>query len=247
MFSLFLGKFKEYPDLFVQDDVPDRVSAKKSMAVSAWGVYSGMGDQRIQRHIEDHVHRHLNRVAERTFEFSKDKGIERLILAAPDERTVSLLKDHLHSYLKQRVLGEFHARPDDAEQRLQEKALDTKREIEEREQEKLLDRLMDLHLSAGLGVVGLQPVLDALRMGQIHTLVMKDDFTASGYLCPKDRYLSAGASSCPVCGKALQPVERLPEEMLQEALAQGAEILYASVEHADFDPHGIGALLRFRV
>jgi len=248
LFSLHLGDLEEHPDVLIRDDeVPDRVRAKKSMAVSSWGVYSGMGDQRIQRHIEDHVHRHLRHVAGRTYAWFKEERFERMLVAAPDERTLSRLKDHLHSDLRRRVRGEFQARPDDDDQELKQKALVTAREIERREERELLDRLVDLHLSGGLGAVGLQPVLDALRLGQVHTLVMKQDFTASGCVCPEDRYLSAGAAPCPMCGRDLQPVDRLADEIVQEAVSQGAEVRHVSAAHEGFDPHGVGALLRFRV
>lgn len=247
LFSLHLGDFEEYPDLFIQDEVPDRVRAKKSMAVSAWGVYSGMGDQRIQRHIQDHVHRHLRHVAERTFDSFKKERFDRLIVAAPDERTLSLLTNHLHSYLRRRVKGEFLARPEDDDQALKDKALETARDVEHQEEQRLMDRLVGLHFSGGLGVIGLQGVLDALNMGQVHTLVMKADYSIPGYVCPQDHHLSAGEASCPVCGGTLQPMERFPDEIVQEALTQGAEIEHVTVEHEGFDPYGIGALLRFRI
>jgi hypothetical protein len=247
LFSFHLGELEESPDVLIRDDVPDRVRASKSMAVSAWGVYSGMGDQRIQRHIQDHMNRHFRRVAELTFDWFKAERFERMLVAAPDERTLSRLKDHLHSDLRRRVRGEFQARPDDDEQALQEKALETSRGIEREEERELLNRLVDLHLSGGLGAVGLQPVLDALGVGQVHTLAIRDDFSASGYICPDDGYLSAGAAACPVCGRDLQPVERLADEIVHEAVSQGAEVRHVNATHEGFDPHGIGALLRFRV
>ncbi len=247
LFTLFLGDFEEQPNFFIRNEVPDRVSAKKSMAVSAWGVYSGMGDQRIQRHIEDHIHRHLRKVAERTFEILKKNGFDRLILAGPDERTLSRLKDHLHSYLRQRVRGEFIARPEEADQALREKALQTARKLEHGEERRLLDRVLDLHFSGGLGVIGVQPVVDALNMGQVHTLVLNADFSTPGYVCPQDNHLSVGEASCPVCGGRLSPVERFPDEIVQESINQGAEVRHTTVEHEVFDVHGIGALLRFRI
>ncbi len=247
LFALQLGAFEEAPGFLVRDEVPDRVSAKKSMAVSAWGVYSGMGDQKIQRHVEDHLHRHLVRVAERLFDTHKKDPIQRLILAAPDEGTVSRVRDHLHSDLQRRVLGTFNARPEDADPELREKALATAREVELLEERALVERIADLHHSGGLGAQGLEPVLSALRMGQVHTLVLKEDFSAEGYACPHDGRLSAGEAPCPACGEPLQPVERFAEEIVQEALTQGAEIAHVGGGDDRFDAYGIGALLRFRV
>lgn len=247
LFSLFLGAFEEQAGFFIQSDVPDRVSAKKSMALSAWGVYSGIGDQKIQRHIEDHLHRHLVKVAERTFGILKERGFDRLILAGPHERLISQLKDHLHSYLRRRVRGEFIARPDESEQALKEKALATARESEHGEERRLLDRVLDLHFSGGLSVIGVQPVVDALNSGQIHTVVMNAHFSTSGYLCPEDNHLSVGEAFCPLCGGRLIATESFPDEIVQEAINQGAEIRHTTVEHDVFDHHGIGALLRFRI
>lgn len=71
IFSLFLGVMEEYTDIFVEDEVPNRVRVNLSMTGSSAGIYGGIGDERIQRHIEDHVHRHIKNVTDKAFEFFK--------------------------------------------------------------------------------------------------------------------------------------------------------------------------------
>lgn len=64
IFSLYLGDFEEFPDVFIEDNVPDGVRVKQSMTAGGGTVMGGLGDKRIERHIEDHVHRHLKKVVE---------------------------------------------------------------------------------------------------------------------------------------------------------------------------------------
>ncbi len=246
LFSLYLGDFEEHPDVFVEDEVPNRVTVSRSLtSASGSGVWGGLGDQRIQRHIEDHVHRHLKRVADLTFRFYQETGFDRLLLGGPEDKVLPWLRDHLHSYLQGRVAGEFHARPEWNEAQLKERALEVAARWERRCEEELIERLLELCRPGGKGALGLEPVLEALMLGQVHTLVVRHDFRAEGRLCPQDHYLSTYLEKCPLCGGAMEPVEDLVDEMVEEAIAQNAEVEHVFTEHEGFSEHGVGAILRF--
>ncbi len=213
-FSLYLGDFEEHPDVFVEDEVPDRVRVSRSMTVSAGsGVWGGLGDQRIQRHIEDHVHRHLKGVADQAFQFFQERRFSLLILGGPDDKVLPWLKDHLHSYLQERLAGEFHARPEVSVGELKEKALEVAQRWERQYEKRLIGRLLDLSGPNGKGALGLEPTLEALMLGRVHTLIVQHDFRAPGTLCLKDHYLSTYLEKCPLCSKEMQPVEDLADEM----------------------------------
>lgn len=248
IFSLYLGDFEEHPDVFIEDEVPDRVRVSRSMTVSGTagsGVWGGLGDQRIQRHIEDHVHRHLKGVADRTFRFFQERKFDLLILGGPEDKVLPWIKDHLHSYLQERLAGEFHARPELSETELKEKALEVARRWERQYEERIIGRLLDLSGPNGKGVLGLEPTLEALMLGQVHTLIVHGDFRAPGTLCPQDHYISAYVAKCPRCGGEMQPVEDLADEMVEEAIAQNAEIEHIFTNQEAFAPHGVGAILRY--
>ncbi len=246
LFSLYLGDFEEHPDVFVEDDVPDRVSASRSVTRAAGsGVWGGLGDLRVQRHIEDHVHRHLKRVADLAFRFYQETGFDRLILGGPEDKVLPWLKDHLHSYLQQRLAGEFHARPEWNEAKLKELALEVAQRWERRCEEELIERLLEQAKPGGKGVLGLEPTLEALMLGQVHTLVVQNEFRAQGTLCRNDHYLSTYLEKCPLCDGEMEPVEDLVDEMVEEAIAQGAEVEHVFTDHEGFTEHGVGALLRF--
>ena len=246
LFSLYLGDFEEHPDVFVVDDTPTRPRVSVSLTRSRGsGVWGGLADTRIQRHVEDHVHRHLKRVADQTFQLFQRKKFDLLILGAPEDKILPWLKDHLHSYLQERLAGKFHARPDWNEARLKEEALKVAQRWERQHEERLIRRLLELHGHKDKGVVGLEPTLNALMLGQVHTLVVQHDFRAKGAACPNDHHLALEPGPCPLCGAELEPVDDLIDEMVEEAIAQNAEIEHVFTRHEGFSEHGVGAILRF--
>jgi len=235
IFSLFLGEIEEHLGLF-EDEVPSRIRV---------GGWAGLAEKRIQRHIEDKIHHHLKEVAERTFQFFKEREFELLIVGGPQDKTIPYLLDHLHSYLQRRLAGTFAARPEENIAQLKEKALEVARGYERREEERLIARLLQENKPGGKGVLGLEPTLESLMLDQVHTLIIEHDFQVEGFLCPDDHYLSSYQRQCPLCGSELEAVEDLADEIVEEALQQGAEVEHVFTEHEGFSDHGIGALLRF--
>ncbi|MCR4305539.1 MAG: hypothetical protein NUV73_00460 [Candidatus Daviesbacteria bacterium] len=96
LFTVHLGKIEEYKDIF-DDQVPQKVKAKK--------IDYGR-DNKIFRHIEDHLHRHLQVISKATKDFTKGKIIHFIILGGHKE-LLPKIKAHLPYPLKEKVLGEF--------------------------------------------------------------------------------------------------------------------------------------------
>lgn len=246
IFSLYLGEFEEDLGVF-RDDVPGKISVGRGVRLGGPGVRGGTGELRIQRHIEDHIHRHLKRVAERTFDFFMQKQSDLLIIAGPEDKTIPYLKDHLHSYLRERLAGEFHAHPDMPLMELKERALAVARAWERRYEEQLIARLLETaHRPNGLAVLGVEPTLEALMLSQVHTLVLHNNARIAGTVCPADHFLSSYLERCPLCQGPMYRTEDLADEMVEEAIHQNAEIEHIFTDHDGFISHAVGAFLRFR-
>ncbi|MFP4036350.1 MAG: hypothetical protein ACLFUE_02385 [Desulfobacteraceae bacterium] len=244
IFSLYLGEFEEQPDIFVEHDVPGRVRVTGSRTAGG-PVQAGMGDENIQRNIEDRIHRHLRDVALRTFDFFKGKDFDRVLLGGPEHKVRHWLKDHLHSYLKKRLAGEFNSAPDDSSEDLRRKALQTAQAYEREQEKALIDDILEKSGPGGMAVLGAEPVIEALSLGQVHTLVIDNDFRMEGYVCPGDHILSTYLETCPLCENPMEQTEDLGDEMVEEALRQGSEIEHVFADHEELKKHGVGALLRF--
>lgn len=96
LFTVHLGKIEEHKDIFGAD-VPQNVKAKK--------IDYGREDK-IFRHIEIHLHRHLQNIALVAKNFAKGKNIHFIIIGGHAE-IIPKMKKHLRYPLKQKVLGQF--------------------------------------------------------------------------------------------------------------------------------------------
>lgn len=97
LFIVHLGEIVEHTDVF-NGMVPQKVRANEEH-------YYGRSDK-IFRHIEDHLHRHLQLIAEKTTSFAKSKGIEFIILGG-HKTLIPKVKEHLPPSLQQMVIGDF--------------------------------------------------------------------------------------------------------------------------------------------
>ncbi len=253
-FDMYLGEIEEDVGA-LESETPSWVSegegrGARGTAVGT-GPWAGWRESKIQRHIADHVHRHFKEVAQLLFEHFKARGFDRLIVGGPEGeegKVVPAFLDHLHSYLKGRLAGVFAGEMDLPINEIKKRALEVAARHERKEEEELIERLLnEAHREGGLGALGLNDVVLALMMSQVHTLVLEHDYQERGWICPRDHQLSMGPGECPLCGGELQEVEDFVDEVVEEAIEQGAEIEHVFTRHEGFADWKIGALLRFRI
>jgi peptide chain release factor subunit 1 len=176
----------------------------------------GWSQARFQRSIEEEVRDHLTHTAAVVFDLFKRDGFDHLLIGAPDE-TVGDLERKLHPYLKERLAG--HVRVSVEDSSVDEVRAEAARGIEEHERRRereLLDRLEQGLGAGGRAAAGADDVLGCLEEGRVDTLLLAEDFRASG----------------------------VAERATEKALESSAEVVV--VRHHDLGPHdGIAALLRY--
>ncbi|OGH42236.1 MAG: hypothetical protein A3H79_03805 [Candidatus Levybacteria bacterium RIFCSPLOWO2_02_FULL_36_8b] len=96
LFTVHLGRIEEHEDVF-GEQVPQRVRQINE----AW-----MRQDKIFRHIEDHLHRHIHFIAQKTNEFVKNKHIGFLIIGGHEE-LFSKIEKHLPYPLSKKFIGRF--------------------------------------------------------------------------------------------------------------------------------------------
>ncbi|MCL4417156.1 MAG: hypothetical protein M1365_10730 [Actinobacteria bacterium] len=97
LFTVHLGKIAEQKDFFNKGEVPQNVKAKK--------IDYGREDK-IFRHIEQHLHYHLQMIAKKTREFIQGKNIRFIILGGHKEM-LPKIKKHLLYPANKMVKGKF--------------------------------------------------------------------------------------------------------------------------------------------
>lgn len=221
--------------LTVASDVPSRVRR------SGW---AGLKGRRIERHIGDHVWRHLKEMADRTLALCQEQECDYLVVGGNQELG-SQFMEFLVSPWRERLLG-FLPLPATARPALIVAEVGKLgEEAARRRGKEALDAVLSEVKAGGQVVTGLAGTLRALQEGAVTTLVVDRGFSASGFRCRPCGHLDLQTGLCPRCGRILEPVPDLVTEMVELALERGC-----AVERVDQVPRrdqlrGVGALLRF--
>ena len=116
--------------------------------------------------------------------------------------------------------------------------------VTRRDEAAQVQRLRDA-VGTGGGVAGLGSTLAALVERRVDLLLVSDGYETEGWRCRSCRYLGPRGRRCPVCANAMDLVDDVVEEAVEEALANKCRVQMVRGS-ADLDVLGrIGALLRF--
>jgi peptide chain release factor subunit 1 len=233
LFVSALDRIEEVSD--VLDDVP------------GWHDQGGWSQARFQRHIKEHVLRHLKHVSEVLMGLFRRHRYQRLVLAGPDE-VVAELERELHDYVRRTIVARtslpMHSSPTDVLQTIRE----LEEQMERRREEEAVGRLWaEIEAQTGRAVAGMVDTIAALEEGRVETLIVGADLEASGVRCPSCGHLAPRGRSCPACGARMDETPDLVEEAVESALRQRCRVEVLTQGFADdLARHGgIGALLRF--
>lgn len=236
IFDLRLGELTERDDLFHPLSRRGRSDG-----------FAGYDAGHAERRVEDEVRQHFKNVAAVLKELL-DKGVfEKWILACQDLHC-SLFEQQLHPYVRQALIGRFHAdlahaNRDEIRGHAQQ-ILD--RWLGERRRE-LVSQTLSQARSNGRGVTGLRRVLRSLELGEIQTLLIGENLQAHAVECTGCGHIDAHlVSYCPVCGRATQEIVDVGEAILPWVIRREIETFYVK-DDPEFDKVGnIAALLRYR-
>lgn len=236
LFELRLGELTEREDLF-------HPAPRRGRSDGHAGIEGG----HAQRRVDDETLHHFKNVAE-WLRNALEKGIfEKWVLGCQDTYR-SQLEPHLHPYLREALLGHFHA--DLVRVRKDELRTQAERIVSEwqsRRCRELVGQALDQAKSNRRGVTGLRRVLRSLELGEVQSLMIGENFVAHAVECSGCGHLDAHlVSYCPVCGKATHEVVDVGEAILPWVIRRDIEMFYVKGD-PEFDKVGnIAALLRFR-
>jgi peptide subunit release factor 1 (eRF1) len=209
----------------------------------------GWSQANYQRHHEAHVFRHLKRVVEYLTELYRRREFDRLIVAGPEEIT-SELRRILPRSLAQQLAATIPIETSVGEAEILRKTLEVEKQIERQYEDRLLADLFEAAGAGGRAVLGVDPTLEALWLGEVQTLIVAAGLQRGGCECPSCwRLASEGTVSCPACGTAMQPVHDLFHRAMSRTveLDGGVEVVHDDAARRLTERgEGIGALLRYR-
>jgi len=221
-----------WPCVEIASDVPGRT------AVGGWS------QARYQRHREEHVRRHLRRVADEITSLMADESADRLLLFGSSEAVESLHRI-LPAAIQQRVLCQEAMAADADEPELRERTKDLIHAYRDRQAESAIEELRARLATDGRAVAGVDGVLEALWRRAVDAVVLTRGVRASVTVCPACGWMSADRSdSCLSCS-AVTETGNLGARVARAARAQGASVLFIEDPEV-LDPlGGVAAFVRY--
>jgi len=200
-----------------------------------------------ERHVENAIMQHFKQFAESLHSLLNREKFDALLIGCRDE-TWPEIEPHLHTYVKQRLLGRFLLDPGLASpEEVRQAASHMLAEMRASQQQGLLREVIGEAQRNGRGALGLRHVLTALERQEVQTLVVSRDFTAEAVECLNCRHLDTRmVSSCAVCGHPTRSLSDVTDALFDFALRNGADIEFVEGDPELEKSGRIGALLRFR-
>lgn len=222
-----------------------RVESEETIADDVPGRHKGgeWAEARLQRHADDRAAKHMKRVADALLELRRNPGIDQLVVAGPGEAPAGL-EAVLHDYLRQRVAARWALDMNVATQEVLDRALALEEELETERERLALERVRAAAAAGRGGVLGLDPVLDALNEGRVEMLVAPLDLRRPGFRCTACARLATANGRCRSCGAATEELADVVEAAVAVAYRQRSAIDAISYSRVDAG-HEVGALLRY--
>ncbi len=237
IYSLYMGEVNEYLAALISE-VPPKVNYKRQLADR---------EKNLLSRIEEKLHQFFKVINERTFELFKDRRFDSLILAGRKE-IIPQFENYLHSYLQQIHIGNIYAEPDSPLSDIKEKANKVIAEHENALKNAIIDKLIDGYFPGGMGVLGIKATINALNLEQAKTVIYDINFIHDGYVCNSCNYLTVEKEeACPYCDSKLIYYSDIVDEIIEDALKQGCEIVDAENNERLLKAGSIGAVLRYKL
>src|SRR5829696_5671081 len=208
----------------------------------------GWSQARYQRSVDMDVKAHLKDVAEIAFARLQRRLPAGILLATPEEMGNDL-EEHLHPYLRERVVGKLsldveHSTADE----VRGAAAEVIDEAARAQEDELLERLKEgLARSGpqGRAAAGLPAVLEALTEQRVEVLLLDDGTTHEGVVCPQCGWLGVEGDECPADGTPTEHRDDILPDAVDRALTQSARVVVLR-DRPDLGSHEhVAAILRY--
>jgi peptide subunit release factor 1 (eRF1) len=239
LYEIYIGEIMRLPDAFEPSGpLP---------APSAGIEHPGSADRGTSRRGEAETQKHFRRVADILFHQFHRRHYEFLVLGGK-QQLLAQFENYLHPKLKEHVAGNFPAEPFRTKPpAILEAVAVIEKRLEEDNDRKLVQQLVDAAKARSLATLGLPEVLSALKQGAVHQLVVETGWRKAGVICRQCNYLGLFGDACPTCGSVLDRSSDIVDDAIEAAIRTGSIVEHVDPDSGLADQGHIGAILRFKI
>lgn len=185
--------------------------------------WQGYEERRIERHVDDHVQRHLKEVAQRLRQYDVLYKTDIVLIGGPEDIRKELL-EWVPASIKNRLGPFLEHHPErvvvqELIREIQHALYDNEREMQARIVHEILEK------QPRMARTGVEAVLDALNGWRVATLVYDPDLTVPGKVCKQCGYLATNMDQCPRCQIQLSEEPDLMPDIIDCAVQQAADLV----------------------
>lgn len=235
LFEVYMGEIVEHTGRI--DPVPRRVRE---------GGLGGREERGIERHHDQAVHQHYQKLADSVFESFQREKFDWLVLGGQRD-VLREFKNHLHPYLRERWVDDFHSHT--AQMTAPEvlaQSLEIEHNVEWKLEQRMADELVQKSQTHDRAVSGVTSTLAALGRGEAQMLLVEDGFETPGYVCHDCRHVSLEDAACPRCHQPTQACPDVVDEAIELALQKSCQIEHVHSATQLHEAGRMGAFLRYQ-
>jgi peptide chain release factor subunit 1 len=199
-----------------------------------------------ERHVEHWEMYHFKEMADKLKVLCENGSFDGVVIVCRPEIR-SEIEPHLHSYVTDRLIGFLDRDPamsSDHDLKNEIGRLDSERRKSEEEQ--LVREAVGKAQRNGRGSLGLRDVLKSIERGEVQTLIIGEDFSATITECTNCGHLDTRTgTTCALCSQAVREVDDVVDALTTRALRSSMDLRFIN-DDAFRRAGNIGALLRFR-
>jgi peptide chain release factor subunit 1 len=231
LFSMYTGIMNERKEVY--DEVMGR--HKKG----------GWSQARFQRHIKNQAIKHFQNVSTVLDELYRREKFDHLILGGTLQARTDF-KNIIRSPLQKIIVGEIEGGLDDPISEIQDSTQKIIDNFENKQSKKYLKTLFDRLGKKHLAVSGLDPTVKMLNQARVHTLIVKEDLSLSGFKCfGCETPYTTSKKKCELCNKKVVSVPDIVDEIIEKTWEMDGEVKFIKTSKELDKQGGIGALLRW--
>jgi len=237
IFNYFWGEIEDETEE-IRSDVPQRMNAARA-------TWKGLEEKKIQNHIEIHLNRHLEKVAQMTERYLTENKIPYLIIGSRRE-LIERFKNYLPNEIKKKIIGSYSVRADQSLGRIKEKSLEAIDHFElEQERDTIKNLIEGDSKKKKMAVLGIKAVLEKFARYKIHILFIGKNYEQRDYSRLDDHLVFPKKQRDLIYNVETVEIKKsIIDELIEKAMAQEIKIIHFSHSHKDFDDFGVGAILK---
>ena len=206
----------------------------------------GWSQKRYERRRDKELLHYAREIAAALDRLHHEKAFRRIVMVGGKE-VLRIIHEELPQALR-RIVAEKAVDLKKGEGAVNEDIMDVFTEQERQSERDLWEQVRSEYLRGGLGVVGVETVLEALRRGQADAVVVDRGFRPEGRRCRECEHLDAGAvEACSACGSDSVFEVDLVNEIAELCELTGARIDFTDPIDTLTEAGRIAAHLRYRI